>query len=544
MTSASPSGSKCFVGVFDGHGEKGQVISNFARNAITKSLFNHKELHTDPKTALEHAYDEAQRQIERSVGPDASYSGTTAVAAYRHRDRLLVANVGDSRAVLGCINSARGASGGGNSGGGMKAVELSSDHKPSRPDEKRRITEKGGIVQQSAIPVQTKGGGLRFMRMGPERVMDKGGMGGLAVSRSLGDLSLRPYVIAVPEVQERRLSNRDKLLILGSDGVWDHISSQEAVNIASKHSDPAQAARVITNIAQRRWHAETQGMLSDDITAVVVHLDNDDSPGSPAAGQGRPVARASSSGAVPHGHGQDRGDRFERDLSMPASHRRQDHTSTQRRVGGMGMTLGGGMDRGGDRAGAGLDMRNTLNGPLSRHQRGEPDAGGSRQAARGLTNLAQRRWADGGMHSDDITDNGDPSTMIGASQGRPGVRASSSGAVPYGHHGQDRADRFDRDHSLPASHRRPASTNDRQELASTQRRGGGMGMTMGGGMDRGGDRSERRTGGLDLRNTLTGPPSRHHHGEPDAESRGGNRQVVATGGLRESRSGPTAKTRR
>eukprot|EP00929_Paragymnodinium_shiwhaense_P084180 TRINITY_DN4499_c0_g2_i1.p1 TRINITY_DN4499_c0_g2~~TRINITY_DN4499_c0_g2_i1.p1 ORF type:complete len:476 (+),score=64.79 TRINITY_DN4499_c0_g2_i1:74-1501(+) len=268
ITSSNPSGTKCFVGVFDGHGEKGGRISEFSRNTLTKSLFNHRDLHTDPKVALEDAYDETERLIETQHLHEAAYSGTTAVVAYQHRDRLFVANVGDSRAVLGCIAGARGSE--------LKAVDLSSDHKPSRPDEKRRIHAEGGVVQQSAVPVQTHGGGLRLVRMGPERVMDKSGFGGLAVSRSLGDLSLRPYVSSKPEVTERTLSETDKVLILGSDGVWDRLSSQEAVNIAARQADPIQAARMITNVARKRWQAETQGLLSDDITTVVVHLDHGD----------------------------------------------------------------------------------------------------------------------------------------------------------------------------------------------------------------------------------------------------------------------------
>jgi serine/threonine protein phosphatase PrpC len=276
VTSANQSGSKCFVGVFDGHGEKGGKISHFSRNTLTKALFAHKDLQNDPRAAIEGAYEETERQIERDYGVDAAYSGTTAVAVYQHRDKLFCANVGDSRAVLGSQSSARGGP------EELKAIDLSSDHKPNRPDEKRRITAEGGIVQQSAVPVQTNGGGIRIVRMGPERVMDKSGFGGLAVSRSFGDLSLRPYVSSLPEVTERKLSYKDKVIVLGSDGVWDRISSQEAVNIAARHGDPVQAARMITNVARKRWQAETQGMLSDDITAVVVQLDHEGGPSTPS----------------------------------------------------------------------------------------------------------------------------------------------------------------------------------------------------------------------------------------------------------------------
>jgi serine/threonine protein phosphatase PrpC len=257
------SGSKCFVGVFDGHGEKGRIISHFARDTMSKSLFDSQKLHSNPKSALEGAYQEAQRQIEKRHGANANQSGTTAVAAYQHHDRLFVANVGDSRAVLGRCDTSRGT---------LKPIDLSSDHKPSRADERQRILAAGGKVDQSCFPMM-QGGSMRWMKAGPERVMDRSGMGGLAVSRSLGDLCLRPFVSATPEIVERKLDSKDKFMILGSDGIWDHMTSKEAVDIAGRIDDPNQASNEIASICKQRWQRETQGMLADDITAVVVRLD-------------------------------------------------------------------------------------------------------------------------------------------------------------------------------------------------------------------------------------------------------------------------------
>lgn len=267
VASGNASGTKCLVGVFDGHGEKGRVISQFAKTHIAKSLFNNKELHSNPASALEGSFFDCQRNIERHLSGEAFHSGTTGVAAYQHRDKLIVANVGDSRAVLGQISEG--------SKGGMKAVELSSDQKPGRPDERRRILGVGGVVQQSQYPMRASlGGPPRLMRVGPERVWDRTGCCGLGVSRSLGDTSMHPFVVANPEMIERQIGAKDRLLVLGSDGVWDRMQSQEAVDIAARHTDPTQAAREITEIARRRWHQETQGHVSDDITAVVVRLDH------------------------------------------------------------------------------------------------------------------------------------------------------------------------------------------------------------------------------------------------------------------------------
>lgn len=282
VASASGSGSKSLIGVFDGHGAQGKHVSQFVSEQIAKSLFSHKELHSNPVAALESAFLQSQQMIERTHSFDAYHSGSTAVAAYRHRNRLYVANVGDSRAVLGCSQ------GSSSRGEGLRAVELSSDQRPDREDERSRILAQGGAIHPSCVPMrQTFGGPTRLVRVGPERVWDRAGRCGLCVTRSMGDLGMRPFVVANPEVAERILSPKDKLIILGSDGVWDRMASQEAVDIAARHRDPAAAAREITSIARQRWHAQTQGQMSDDITAVVMNLEHDTPPptrGSSACG--------------------------------------------------------------------------------------------------------------------------------------------------------------------------------------------------------------------------------------------------------------------
>eukprot|EP00746_Dinoflagellata_sp_MGD_P067750 gnl/MRDRNA2_/MRDRNA2_27971_c0_seq1.p1 gnl/MRDRNA2_/MRDRNA2_27971_c0~~gnl/MRDRNA2_/MRDRNA2_27971_c0_seq1.p1 ORF type:complete len:445 (-),score=52.20 gnl/MRDRNA2_/MRDRNA2_27971_c0_seq1:35-1210(-) len=320
VTTANPSGSKAFVGVFDGHGERGHHLSQFARSALTMNLFNDGNLHSNPKAAFDNAYRATQEQIIGHHGREhAGDSGTTAIAAYKNRNNLFVANVGDSRAVLGrCQTATSSASRGGNKGGKLVAVELSSDQKPCRPDEKKRILEQGGRVHQGMFPVQTPLGGCRFIPMGPERVIDRTGISGLAMSRALGDLNMHPYVSSRPELCEKRLDKKDKVVILGSDGVWDHVSSQEAVDIASRHADAAAAARDITNIARQRWVQETQGALTDDITAVVMRLDHPDSS-------------ASSSGATRTEHARQSSSQSDRGTKASGQHRSHRHHGSKGR---------------------------------------------------------------------------------------------------------------------------------------------------------------------------------------------------------------------
>ncbi|ESQ51507.1 hypothetical protein EUTSA_v10017990mg [Eutrema salsugineum] len=111
--------------------------------------------------------------------------------------KLVVANAGDCRAVM--------------SVGGV-AEALSSDHRPSRDDERKRIETTGGYVD-------TFHGVWRIQ-------------GSLAVSRGIGDAQLKKWVIAEPETKMLRIDQEHEFLILASDGLWDKVSNQEAVDIA------------------------------------------------------------------------------------------------------------------------------------------------------------------------------------------------------------------------------------------------------------------------------------------------------------------------
>merc|ERR1719468_1375283 len=75
------------------------------------------------------------------------------------------------------------------------------------------------------------------------------------------------------------------------------MTSQEAVEIAVRHKEATAAAREITGVARQRWMAETQGQLSDDITAVVCHLDSYDTSPPPTRASSTPSSRRPSQGS-------------------------------------------------------------------------------------------------------------------------------------------------------------------------------------------------------------------------------------------------------
>lgn len=96
------------------------------------------------------------------------------------RHVLYCANAGDARGVL-CRSG--------------KAVRLTYDHKGSDKQEAKRITDAGGFVMSGRVN------------------------GVLAVTRSLGDSSMKEFVVGAPYTTETELCEEDEFLILACDGV-------------------------------------------------------------------------------------------------------------------------------------------------------------------------------------------------------------------------------------------------------------------------------------------------------------------------------------
>ncbi|KAK1603099.1 hypothetical protein QYE76_017814 [Lolium multiflorum] len=128
----------------------------------------------------------------------------------------MVGSVGDSR----CVLSRNG-----------QAMDLSTDHKPNLPDERRRIQNAGGRVTRDTRRVWCAG--QERVQLGSYRVN-----GLLAMSRSIGDFILKSnglsateqMVTCNPDVRTVDITDDTEFLLIASDGIWDILSSQGAVD--------------------------------------------------------------------------------------------------------------------------------------------------------------------------------------------------------------------------------------------------------------------------------------------------------------------------
>ena len=150
-------------GVFDGHG--GARAAEYVKQHLFSNLIKHPKFISDIKSAIAETYNHTDSEFLKAESSHTRDAGSTASTAILVGDRLLVANVGDSRAVV-CR--------------GGDAIAVSRDHKPDQSDERQRIEDAGGFV----------------MWAGTWRV---GGV--LAVSRAFGDKLLKQYVVADPEIK-------------------------------------------------------------------------------------------------------------------------------------------------------------------------------------------------------------------------------------------------------------------------------------------------------------------------------------------------------
>ncbi|KAK6796552.1 hypothetical protein RDI58_004253 [Solanum bulbocastanum] len=225
--------------VFDGHG--GIDAASFTQKNLLSFIVEDTHFPLMVKRAIRNAFVKADNALADTQSLD-NTSGTTALTALILGRTMLIANAGDSRAVLG----KRG-----------RAIELSKDHKPNTTSEKLRIEKLGGVIYDGYLNGQ------------------------LSVARALGDWHLKGPkgskgpLSSEPELEELILSEEDEFLIMGCDGLWDVMSSQYAVTIVRKelmlYNDPERCSKELVREALKR-------NTCDNLTVLVVCFSHDPPP--------------------------------------------------------------------------------------------------------------------------------------------------------------------------------------------------------------------------------------------------------------------------
>ncbi|KAF5197114.1 phosphatase 2C [Thalictrum thalictroides] len=225
-----------FFGVFDGHG--GKDAAQFVRDNLPRVIVEDAEFPLKLERVVTRSFAETDAAFAKRCSLQSTLSsGTTALTAMIFGRSLLVANAGDCRAVLSRLGS---------------AVEMSKDHRPCCTREQKRIESLGGYIDDGYLNGQ------------------------LGVTRALGDWHIEGMketdeqggpLSAEPELKLITLTKEDEFLIIGSDGIWDVFTSQNAVDFTRRklqeHNDVKLCCKEMVEEAIKR------GAI-DNLTVVVV----------------------------------------------------------------------------------------------------------------------------------------------------------------------------------------------------------------------------------------------------------------------------------
>ncbi|XP_020585528.1 probable protein phosphatase 2C 60 isoform X2 [Phalaenopsis equestris] len=277
-----------FVGVYDGHG--GPETSRY----ITDHLFQHlKRFASEQQSMSAEVIRKAYQATEEGflsfvakqwpVKPQIAAVGSCCLVGIICAGTLYVANVGDSRVVMGRLVKATGE---------VLAVQLSAEHNASIESVRQEL--------QSLHPEDSQ---IVVLKHNVWRVK-----GLIQVSRSIGDIYLKkaeynreplyakfrlrepfkkPILSSEPSISVHPLQPPDQFLIFASDGLWEHLSNQQAVDIVNSTPRSGSAKKLIKTALQaaakkremrysdlKKIDRGVRRHFHDDITVVVVFLDS------------------------------------------------------------------------------------------------------------------------------------------------------------------------------------------------------------------------------------------------------------------------------
>lgn len=277
-----------FIGIYDGHG--GPETSRY----IYDHLFQHLKRFTSEQQSMSvdvirKAYQATEEGFlsvvtkQWPMNPQIAAVGSCCLVGVICGGTLYIANLGDSRAVLGRLVR---------STGDVLAIQLSAEHNVGIES-----------VRQEMFSLHPDDSHVVVLKHNVWRVK-----GLIQISRSIGDVYLKkaefnreplytkfrlrgpfkmPILSSDPSISMHELQPHDQFLIFASDGLWEHLSNQEAVDIVQNHPRNGIARRLVKvalqEAAKKREMRYTdlkkidRGVrrhFHDDITVIVVFLDS------------------------------------------------------------------------------------------------------------------------------------------------------------------------------------------------------------------------------------------------------------------------------
>lgn len=295
-----------FSAIFDGHG--GWQVAEAASKQLVPEVI--KELTVESKKGtriekdvvetsllsgfrkVEQEYLDKVRDSFRLGFGEVAKVGACALMAVHHNNDLYLANCGDCRAVLG-TSKLVGSSKGKGRGEGEDKKEKEGSNPPNLYAASRLTSDHNARMPLELLKLQQEHPGEDDVVVckNPHACYVKGR---LQLTRALGDAYLKypefnapagshrsrgrhipdpftpPYVKSTPDIAHISLDEDDKFCVLATDGLWDFLSDQEAVDVVAssvKDGVPAAAAERLVQAALSKA-AEEAGLTLPDLLAL------------------------------------------------------------------------------------------------------------------------------------------------------------------------------------------------------------------------------------------------------------------------------------
>ena len=207
-------------GIFDGHG--GTDVVKFVKNRLPQLI----KIYLNDLYPVEKAFKNAFQKVDEELKFfDSEYIGTTATLVLIKDNKIYCANVGDSKAYIIYDKT---------------YTQISSDHKCSNEDERKRIGEIGGKIIKNRV------------------------MGQLILTRTLGDLYVKQFgVINTPDISVYDINETVNYVILASDGVWDVVDLDTIINMGKAGKNVGEFCEDIVKLSINKG-------TKDNVSCIVI----------------------------------------------------------------------------------------------------------------------------------------------------------------------------------------------------------------------------------------------------------------------------------
>ncbi|OEL24180.1 putative protein phosphatase 2C 25 [Dichanthelium oligosanthes] len=276
-----------FVGVYDGHGgaEAARFISDHLFAHLIRLAQENGTISEDVVRSAFSATEEGFLTLVRRthfIKPLIAAVGSCCLVGVIWRGTLYVANLGDSRAVIGCLGRSNK----------IVAEPLTRDHNASmeevrqelisrHPDDSQIVVLKHGVWRIKGIIQVSRTIGDAYLKR-REFALDP------SITRfRLSEPLRRPVLTAEPSICTRALHPQDKFIIFASDGLWEHLTNQQAVEIVYSNPRRGIAKRLVRAALKqaarkremryddlKKVEKGVRRFFHDDITVVVVYIDH------------------------------------------------------------------------------------------------------------------------------------------------------------------------------------------------------------------------------------------------------------------------------